>query len=91
MKCEQKTPTTQPPKVCQPLCGHIIYYHAGKCHLDNYGRKTGRCLCWWGWTGPGAEYRADGRILANYCVLPCYYTKGFHNEVCAQKPDHIKW
>ena len=87
-KCTYQGPKpTKPAKVCEQLCGHIIYYHAGKCQVDKYGRQTGRCLCWWGWTGPGAQFRADGRIVADYCVLPCYYTKGFHNRICARAMD----
>eukprot|EP00111_Clytia_hemisphaerica_P022256 TCONS_00065421-protein len=78
------TGPTEAYKECQPLCGHIIFRHAGECLKDKYGKETGKCLCWWGWTGPGAQYRSDGRIEADYCVLPCYYTVGFSNPVCAQ-------
>jgi len=43
---------------CHPRCGYLFWHVAGQCQPD------GRCLCWWGWTGPNARY-VDGGPLHN--------------------------
>lgn len=43
------------------------YFGRGICLSD------GRCLCWWGWTGPNACYVEDGtyrnRIIVNNSIM----------------------
>ena len=43
-----------------------------------YDQKLKNCLCWWGWTGPGARYISKGplknRIVADFCDPKCHYT-----------------
>lgn len=45
------------PGKCSPLCGTGVYWNAGKC------LPSGRCLCFWGWTGPNAQYTTNNKIL----------------------------
>ncbi|XP_032234699.1 protein draper isoform X2 [Nematostella vectensis] len=73
-------PTTQgQASGCHPKCGQAVY--RGKC-LSN-----GRCLCWWGWTGPNSCYVNGGvynnRILADFCGKACHYTHDYRNARCA--------
>ena len=66
---------------CNKLCGTGVFHAAGIC------QENGRCLCWWGWTGPNAVYIDEGalknRILADYCQDPCHYTHDHRNSQCA--------
>ncbi|XP_065642860.1 integumentary mucin C.1 [Hydra vulgaris] len=64
---------------CSYMCGYSVYHDAGKCQQD------GRCYCWWGWTGPNAEYESEtsNRIFADFCVTPCHYTQDYRNKECA--------
>ena len=48
---------------CDPKCGTGVYAHAGTC------QENGRCLCFWGWTGPNAKYTTDNKILVGTIVL----------------------
>ena len=43
--------------VCDPLCGTGVYTHAGTC------QPSGKCLCFWGWTGPNSKYTTNNKIL----------------------------
>ena len=56
---------------CNPLCGGIGFHNIGVCQTD------GRCLCWWGWTGPNSNYINQGvnrnRILADHCTEQCFH------------------
>ena len=69
--------------VCNPLCGSGVFHAAGICQ-DN-----GRCLCWWGWTGPNGIYINGGplnnRILADYCMSPCHFMHDCRNPLCASE------
>ncbi|XP_046840335.1 tenascin-like isoform X2 [Xenia sp. Carnegie-2017] len=74
---EKKTNQLQTAKVsCNPLCGTGVYTHAGTC------QPNGKCLCFWGWTGPNAYYIKENRIMADYCRIPCHYTPDYRNPVC---------
>ena len=68
------------PLICNELCGTGIFHATGICQVN------GRCLCWWGWTGPNAAYIDKGefenRILADYCRIPCHYTHDRRNQQC---------
>ena len=52
---------------CSPLCGTGVYWNAGKC------LPSGRCLCFWGWTGPNAQYTTNNKILVGNRMgnIPC--------------------
>ena len=72
-------PLTAP---CDPLCEAIGFHDTGICQID------GRCLCWWGWTGPNAVYINEGvytnRILADHCTARCRYNHAAQNPECAK-------
>ncbi|EDO38234.1 predicted protein, partial [Nematostella vectensis] len=75
-------PSNSTPSIpCDKQCGAGVYH--GKCLSD------GRCLCWWGWTGPEACYVDGGtynnRIIADYCNDACHYTHDHRNESCVKK------
>lgn len=75
--------TKAPPTVsCDPKC--TATPGQGTCQSD------GKCLCWWGWTGPNAEYILSGtlknRIMADYCTEACHYTHDYMNASCASIP-----
>ncbi|KAL9951117.1 hypothetical protein ACROYT_G043721 [Oculina patagonica] len=78
--CSVPANKTVPPLPCDPLCGTGTYHSAGQC-LSN-----GRCLCWWGWTGPNACYVDGGtynnRIIADRCDRACHYTHDYRNYNC---------
>ena len=61
---------------CHPNC----HPSAGVCQND------GRCLCWWGMTGPNGAYIDGGemhnRIVADYCGTPCHFTADVRNPRC---------
>ncbi|CAB4027858.1 multiple epidermal growth factor-like domains 11, partial [Paramuricea clavata] len=85
-KTTEKTPTevqitTAPNRKCNPLCGTGVYTHAGTC------QPSGRCLCFWGWTGPNAQYTTNNRILADYCRIPCHYTPDYKNPDCVNSNE----
>ncbi|KAK3755610.1 hypothetical protein QZH41_017602, partial [Actinostola sp. cb2023] len=69
-------------KSCDPKCES--FPGQGQCQSD------GRCLCWWGWTGPNATYIVTGnltnRIMADYCTESCHYTHDYLNTSCASIP-----
>eukprot|EP00118_Oscarella_pearsei_P022932 m.269252 g.269252 ORF g.269252 m.269252 type:complete len:104 (+) comp40534_c1_seq41:1575-1886(+) len=71
-------------QACNPRCGAGVYWAAGKCQSD------GRCLCWWGWTGPNGQYIVSGqnhhRIKADYCETACNYNNAYYNPSCASMP-----
>ncbi|KAJ7386400.1 hypothetical protein OS493_008524 [Desmophyllum pertusum] len=77
-----------PPIPCDPLCGTGSYYGRGTC------KSNGRCLCWWGWTGPNACYVDGGtynnRILADRCVDACHYTHDYRNYNCIKGSSTTK-
>lgn len=52
-----------------PACNPKCQKSEGKCVGD------GRCECCFGWTGPHAEFRNDGRIIADHCDVYCPYTQ----------------
>lgn len=62
---------------CHPRCAIT-----GTCQAD------GRCLCWWGLTGPNSAYVDGGsnhnRIVADYCGQPCHFTPHFKNPLCTE-------
>lgn len=68
-------------KECDSKCGKGIFYGTGEC------QENGQCLCWWGWTGPGAKYVSGGatdkRITADQCTMRCHYTHDYSNPLCA--------
>ncbi|XP_062520130.1 multiple epidermal growth factor-like domains protein 10 isoform X2 [Corticium candelabrum] len=76
--------TTAAPHMCNSLCGTGIYHAAGSC------QSSGRCLCWWGFTGPNAVYIVNGnlhhRILADHCTVACTYNQAYYNKQCANLP-----
>ena len=69
---------------CHIICVWMKWTGAGVC--DN-----GRCLCWYGWTGPNGVYIVGGelhnRIYADYCTVPCHYTRDFENPWCVYSGD----
>ena len=73
-------PAIPPAKPCHKLCQPNVY--RSKCQ-----QPSGRCLCFYGWTGPNANYNTgDGiektKILADYCQTPCHYTHDYSNPAC---------
>ncbi|XP_062519594.1 uncharacterized protein LOC134194669 [Corticium candelabrum] len=71
-------------QMCNSRCGTGIYHAAGSC------QSSGRCLCWWGFTGPNAVYIVNGklhhRILADHCTVACTYNHVYYNKQCASLP-----
>ena len=69
---------------CHYKCGYGIYHAAGRC------AGYGLCLCWWGWTGTGAQYLDEGeyagRVVAYYCTKPCTYGPFYKNPACGYIP-----
>lgn len=73
---------------CHIFCGISVWWNAGIC------QKDGRCLCWWGWTGPNGVYIDGGPrnnlILADYCTEPCHYTHDYRNLRCGSESSATK-
>ena len=73
---------------CHIFCGVSVWWNAGIC------QKDGRCLCWWGWTGPNGVYIDGGPqnnlILADYCTEPCHYTHDYRNPSCGSDSNTTK-
>ena len=73
---------------CHIFCGRSVWWNAGICQED------GRCLCWWGWTGPNGVYIDGGPrnnlILADYCTEPCHYTHDYRNLACGSDSSATK-
>ena len=73
---------------CHIFCGISVWWNAGIC------QKDGRCLCWWGWTGPNGVYIDGGPrnnlILADYCTEPCHYTHDYRNLSCGSESSATK-
>ncbi|XP_062519749.1 mucin-7-like isoform X2 [Corticium candelabrum] len=71
--------------MCNSRCGTGIYHAVGSC------QSSGRCLCWWGFTGPNAVYVVNGnlhhRILADHCTVACTYNHVYYNKQCASLPE----
>ena len=61
-------------KDCDNRCGAQPWHIAGRCD-----RRTGRCFCYYGWTGPNSEFRAGTRneIAADHCTEACHYTHDY--------------
>lgn len=61
---------------CHGNCGG----GAGRC------LSCGRCLCWYGWSGPNGEYITEGdfidHILADDCSMECPNTPDYHPLNC---------
>eukprot|EP00112_Aurelia_sp_Birch-Aquarium-sp1_P010107 Seg2175.7 transcript_id=Seg2175.7/GoldUCD/mRNA.D3Y31 product="hypothetical protein" protein_id=Seg2175.7/GoldUCD/D3Y31 len=66
-------------KGCSPYCGKTS--GSGKCEKD------GKCLCWWGRTGPNSFYvkrgKKKGRIQAEFCEWSCDYSPTNQRADCA--------
>ena len=69
-----------PANTCHPNCEQPSTPGTGVCRPD------GRCDCWWGWTGPGAQWNStnvdsngivSNRINALYCTQRCHYTQDY--------------
>lgn len=61
-------------KECNLRCGASPWHIAGRCD-----RNTGRCLCYYGWTGPNSRFRPGtlNIIEADYCTEACHYTHDY--------------
>lgn len=73
------------PTACHEECLKGELQGTGKCRTD------GLCDCWWGWTGPGAQWNSTNltlggmitnRIHALHCSESCHYTHDFRNHNC---------
>ena len=55
---------------CNDRCGSIPWNIAGRCN-----KKTGRCRCAVGWSGPNSRYISEEKnvIEADYCIDECEY------------------
>ena len=81
--CAGKHPPRSPPVTVKPTYHHPVSTpHPGPCHpkCGKYGgecdKKLKKCLCCWGWSGPGAHYgkgKNHNRIYAKYCDDVCFY------------------
>ena len=59
---------TAPINGCDDKCGTLTWHSTGIC------LSSGRCRCWWGWTGPNAVKIDSGefknQVLADHCTMP---------------------
>eukprot|EP00112_Aurelia_sp_Birch-Aquarium-sp1_P010106 Seg2175.6 transcript_id=Seg2175.6/GoldUCD/mRNA.D3Y31 product="hypothetical protein" protein_id=Seg2175.6/GoldUCD/D3Y31 len=65
---------------CSPDCGKT--FGTGSCLSD------GKCLCYWGFTGPSAKYKKHGsymKIEANHCEWICSWTHDLQNAECVDE------
>ncbi|XP_057301336.1 integumentary mucin C.1-like [Hydractinia symbiolongicarpus] len=73
---------------CHKSCGWLANEMGGACMSD------GRCLCWYGWTGPNSAYideqgKRHNRIVADYCTSKCDYTVENRNPICLLPPETV--
>lgn len=63
---------------CGDKCG--TPHGTGSCQSD------GKCLCWYGWTGPSASFVKSGsnkgKVKADHCQWACHWTHDYQNADC---------
>ena len=76
---------------CFGLCYNVAHERPTchpRCAVVGTCQPNGRCLCWWGMTGPNSVYVEGGelhnRIIADYCGEPCHFTPYFKNPLCTE-------